>query len=108
MEPHLGQDPPPCLLLQTRQTYFTLGLPPELDPKNPPPPEPEPPYPPILLMARLLSNSGNTMKIPRAAANPYGKGSIICKPMLIAKDANKKIKYVLKLNNLKKIPLKSL
>jgi hypothetical protein len=30
------------------------------------------------------------MKIPSAAAKPYGNGRIICKPILIAKDANKK------------------
>jgi len=59
-------------------------------------------------MARRLSNKGKTMKIPSAAAKPYGNGRIICNPILIANDANMKIKYVLKVNISLKIPLKSL
>lgn len=84
---------------------MTLVLPPELEPKNPPA---DSPYPPILEIALLLMISGNTMKIPSAAANPQGNGRIICKPMLIANDAKRKIRYVLKLNNSMKLLLKTL
>ena len=41
-------------------------------------------------MYRLLRNNGNAMKIPSAAAKPYGNGRTICNPILIASDANKK------------------
>lgn len=84
-----------CLWLQTRQTYLT---PPELFcepiPKNPPPPEPEsPPYPlRMRFMYRLLKNNGNAIKIASAAPRPYGNGRIICNPILIARDTNRKIK----------------
>jgi len=46
-----------------------------------------------------LSTNGNAMKIAKAAPKPQGNGSTICKPILIAKDANKNIKYILKLIN---------
>jgi len=69
-------------------------VPPEFIPKNPPP-VPESPYPFMRFMYRFLNNIGNAIKIARAAANPYGKGRIICNPMLIPSDANKNIRYVL-------------
>ena len=42
--------------------------------------------------ALLLKNNGNTINIPRAAARPHGKGRIICRPMLIAKEPKRKIR----------------
>jgi hypothetical protein len=36
--------------------------------------------------------SGNAIKIASAAARPYGNGKTICRPILTAKDANKKIR----------------
>jgi hypothetical protein len=43
-------------------------------------------------MALLLRNNGNAIKMPSAAAKPYGNGSIICNPILITSDANRKTK----------------
>jgi len=56
------------------------------------------PPPRILLIYRLRSNNGSAMNIAKAAPKPNGNGKTICKPILIANDAPKNIKYVLKLN----------
>jgi hypothetical protein len=43
-------------------------------------------------MYRLLNNIGNAMKIAKAAPRPYGNGRIICNPILMPNEANKKIR----------------
>jgi len=43
-------------------------------------------------MYRLLRNNGNAIKIASAAPKPYGNGRTICNPILMARDANRKIK----------------
>jgi hypothetical protein len=43
-------------------------------------------------MYRLLRNNGNAIKIANAAAKPKGNGRIICNPILMTRDANRKIK----------------
>ena len=92
MEPHRGHSRPLNLLLQVRQTYFTLGEE-EFVPKNPPPPKS--PDPPILPIIFRRSTRGNAIKMANAMPNPHGNGKTICNPILIANDANKKIKYIL-------------
>ena len=58
-----------------------------------PPPELPPVLPLILLIIHLRNNSGNAINNANAAPSPYGKGKTICKPILTANDANKKIRY---------------
>ncbi len=91
MEPHRGHSRPLNRLLHVRQTYFTVAVG-EPVPKNPPPKPPEPPIRPIIF---LRSIRGNAIKIAKAMPSPYGKGKTICNPMLIANEANRKIKYIL-------------
>ena len=91
VEPHRGHSRPLYRLLQVRQTYFTEGVE-EFIPKNPPPKPPEPPIRPIIFLRRT---KGNAMKIAKAIPSPYGNGKTICRPMLIANEAKRKIKYIL-------------